>query len=426
MPKRAKELSAVEVRRLGTGVHAVGGVAGLMLQTTPSGGGQSWLLRTKIGTKRREIGLGPFPEVTLANARVKAAEMRELIRQGVDPVEQRKAARAALVAQQQRGLSFADAVEKYLDAKLDEFNNQKHAKQWRSTLNTYANPMIGKMLVADIEMQDVLRVLEPIWLAKTETAKRLRGRIESVLSWATVAGHRTGDNPARWKGNLSEILPKPTKVAKTGNQPALQLDDAPRWFAELQKREGTATRALELTALCAVRSGEVRGATWDEFDLEKAIWIIPATRMKMVREHRVPLTPDAVSLLRTLPRMADSPYVFPAARGGMLSDMSLSAVMRRIQEAEVKAERVGYLDRTSKRPAVPHGLRSTFRDWAAERTEYPRELAEISLAHSVGSDVERAYQRSDMLDRRRSVMAAWGRFLTGEVEQKVVHLEARC
>lgn len=341
MPKRAKELSAVEVKRLGPGTHMIGGVAGLMLQVSDSGDGKSWILRTKIGTKRRHMGLGAYPEVTLAVARAKAAEMRELIRQGIDPIEQRKGHRAALIAQQQRDLTFADAVEKYLTTKLSEFSNAKHARQWGSTLNAYAVPIIGSMLVADIQMQEVRRVLDPIWLTKTETAKRLRGRIEAVLSWATVQGHRTGDNPARWKGNLSETLPKPSKVAKTGNQPALRLDDAARWFAELQARDGMATRALEFTALTAARSGEVRGAVWGEFDLEAGIWIIPGPRMKMDREHRVPLIPDAVALLKALPRFEGSEFVFPAARGGVLSDMSLSAVMRRMQAAEVRAGRDG-------------------------------------------------------------------------------------
>lgn len=246
MPRKAKELSAVEVRRIehsGRGrlneTVAVGGVPGLLLQVTPTSA-KTWLLRTKVGARRREIGLGGYPEVPLAQARDKAREARELIRSGVDPVEQRKAARAALITQQKRGLTFADAVDKYLGSKLDEFSNEKHRKQWRSTLEAYAIPGIGKMLVDDITMQDVLRVLNQetdnggtLWLAKTETAKRLRGRIENILSWATVSGHRKGDNPARWKGNLSEVLPKPSKVAKGDNQPSLSQADLPKWFTAL-------------------------------------------------------------------------------------------------------------------------------------------------------------------------------------------------
>lgn len=234
---------------------------GLLLQITPTGG-KTWLLRCRVGERRREIGLGGYPEVSLAAARDRAREARDMIRNGIDPVEDRKAKRAQLIASQKRGLLFADAVDRFLAVKLDEFKNPKHRAQWESTLRTYANPAIGQMLVADIAVADVQRALEPIWTSKTETASRLRGRIESVLAWATVAGHRTGDNPARWKGNLDAILPKPGKVAKGSNQPAVALDDAASWLAALGRRDGTAARALEFLVMCASRSGEVRGATW--------------------------------------------------------------------------------------------------------------------------------------------------------------------
>lgn len=270
------------------------------------------------------------------------------------------------------------------------------------------------MLVQDIGTQDVLRVLtqpvddrgDTLWQGKTETASRLRGRIEAVLSWATVAGHRSGDNPARWAGNLKELLPAPSKVAKAGNQPAVQIDDAPRWFAALRQREGMGARALEFAALTATRSQEVRGAGWDEIDLEAGLWTIPAVRMKMDREHRVPLTPQAVALLKALPRLADNPLVFPATRGGELSDMTLSAAMKRLHQADVEAGGAGFVDRVSKRPAVPHGLRSTFRDWVAERTHYPGDMAEVALAHRVASAVEASYRRGDMVEKRRAMMAA--------------------
>lgn len=267
------------------------------------------------------------------------------------------------------------------------------------------------MLVGDIVVQDVQRVLKPIWDVRHETASRLRGRIELVLAWATVNGHRTGDNPARWGGNLKELLPIPVQAAKGDNQPALSLSDAAAWFAALRQREGMGSRALEFLTLCASRSGEVRGATWDEIDLKAGLWTIPAARMKMEREHRVALTAEAVALLKALPRFEGNPLVFPAARGGMLSDMTLSATMRRLHEAELAEGRKGWLDRQSRRPAVPHGLRSTFRDWAAEHTEYPRDIAEIALAHRVGSEVERAYRRGDMVEKRRAMMADWAKFL---------------
>jgi len=406
---------------------------GLILRVQPNGAKQ-WVQRITIRGKRCELGLGSPPAIPLATARKLALDYRGAAMMGRDPAQERRDARA--------GLTFEAAVERYLAAKLDEFSNEKHKAQWRSTLDTYASPVLGPKMVAEITLQDVLRVLEPIWQSKTETASRLRGRIEAVLSWATVAGHRTGDNPARWKGNLSEILPKPAKVAKADNQPALALADVPRWWATLAQRDGMAARAVEFLTLTAARSGEVRGMTWDEIDFAgqdktdrtdetpaatlatTATWNIPASRMKMGRAHRVPLTPEAVAILRSLPR-TESPLVFHAQRGGMLSDMTLSAVMRRMQEAEEKAGRAGFLDPTSKRPAVPHGLRSTFRQWAAERG-FPRDMAELALAHRVGDETERAYQRSDMLERRRDMMAAWAAFLRGEAGAagNVVKLEA--
>ena len=443
MPKVAKELSPLEVKRLahpgegGNNLVAVGGVAGLTLQLTPTGA-KSWLLRTMVGGRRRSIGLGSFPTVTLAMARERARGELDKIRLGIDPIEERRAQRARMAAEQARGLSFKAAAEKMLAAKEAEFSNAKHAAQWSATLAAYAFPILGDMRVGDLTVQDVLRVLQQevrnragevegsLWNVRTETATRLRQRIEAVLAWATVGGHRTGDNPARWKGNLDHLLPKAAKVAASDNQPALALADAARWWADLQQREGIAARALEFLTLCASRSGEVRGMTWDEVDLDAALWVVPAARMKAGREHRVALSGEPLALLRALPRVEDAALVFPAPRGGPLSDMSLSAVMRRMQEAEEKAGRPGYLDPRSKRPAVPHGLRSTFRDWAAERTEFPRELAELALAHNVGSEVERAYRRADAVERRRAMMAAWVRFLRGETVAKVVPIgEAR-
>ncbi|PTX54655.1 integrase [Litoreibacter ponti] len=416
MPRVAKELSALEVKRLkhpGTGgsvSFAVGGVAGLLMQTTRTGG-RTWILRVSIGGKRREIGLGGFPEVTLAQARERARETKDKIRRGIDPVEERKAAHSSLMAAAGRGMTFKDATKHYLDAKLDAFKNAKHRQQWTNTLKTYAEPTLGEMLVDDITVQDVLRALEPIWRSKTETASRVRGRIESVLSWATVAGHRTGDNPARWTGNLKELLPAASKVARQDNQPAVQIDDAPRWMVAVRARGGLGARALEFTALTAARSQEVRGAVWDEIDLNAALWIVPATRMKMDREHRVPLAPHAVKLLKALPRFESSALVFPAPRGGEMSDMTLSATMRRIHLADIETGRQGFVDRLNKRPAVPHGLRSTFRDWAAERTQFPGDMAEVALAHKVGNAVEASYRRGDMLEKRRALMTAWAKHL---------------
>ncbi len=420
MPRKARELTATEVRRLAhpkttrsTVTHAVGGVDGLQLSLAPSGG-KSWVLRYRMGPKRREIGLGGFPDVTLAAARESARVMRQAIHEGRDPAEERKVARIAAETAQRRDISFGQVMESFLEGKLKEFDNDKHRKQWRATLDAHAVPILGDMPIDDVTVQDVLSVLSPIWETKTETASRLRGRLEMVFAYAIAQGHRSGENPARWKGNLAAILPKPTKVAKVQHQPALAVADAPRWFAEVQRRDGIATRALEFTAMTAARSGEVRGARWDE--IEGDVWTIPADRMKAGNEYRVPLTPEAVALLDTLPR--DGELIFPAAKGGQLSDAALSACMKRVNAAE------GFTDAKSGRPPVPHGLRSTFRDWAAE-AGVERDLAEMSLAHTVGSEVERAYRRTDMFERRRTVLIRWMAVLSGnESDASVVPLKA--
>lgn len=382
---------------------------GLFLRVRASGSKQ-WMQRVTINGKRHEMGLGSPPAVSLAAARKAALDNKGRAMLGGDPLAEKRALRDQL--------TFAEAVERYLASKLAEFENQKHGKQWRSTLERYALPVLGRMPVQSIGVLDVLRVLQPIWSDKTETANRLRGRIEAVLSWATVSGHRDGDNPARWKGNLSELLPKPTKISKPRHQPALSVSDLPHWWSKLAQRDGMAAKALQFLTLTAARSGEVRGMTWDEVvyssseEGEGAIWAVPGARMKNGRDHRVPLPRAAVTLLRGLPRLEDSPFVFFSARGGMLSDMTISAAMRRLHEAQEQSGGLGYLDPKSKRPAVPHGLRSSFRQWAAEEG-YPRDMAEMALAHWLGTDVERAYQRSDMLLRRRTMMEAWAGFVTG-------------
>ena len=404
--RAANQLSAAFVRTVSEpGKYHDGGGLGLYLRVEPNGS-RFWIQRITIHGKRRELGLGSPPVVTLAMARDQALDNKRLVRAGRDPLAERRQQRAAL--------TFADAMERYLEVKLAEFRNEKHRKQWRATLDRYATPKIGRRLVDHLTTQDILAVLQPIWSEKTETASRLRGRIEAVLSWATVSGHRTGDNPAWWKGNLSELLAKPGKIAKPKHHPALALSDAPRWWSALASREGTAAEALRFLALTVARSGEVRGMTWSEVDLDAALWTIPAGRMKAGREHRVPLTDAALAILERQPRLARSPYVFFAPQGGQLSDMALSAVMRRIQQAEAKAGGSGFIDPRSGRAAVPHGLRSTFRDWAAEQG-HDHILAELSLAHNVGSEVERAYRRTDMLIRRKAMLQAWNAHLEGKL-----------
>tara|TARA_R110002072_G_scaffold301401_1_gene481070 strand:- start:5462 stop:6763 length:1302 start_codon:yes stop_codon:yes gene_type:complete len=430
MGRGIHRLSAVEVKtKANAGHYADGG--GLYLQVS-KWGTKSWVFKFTLRGRTRGMGLGPIHTFSLAEARAKAADLRKTVAEGRDPIEERKEAMAQADAEAANTMTFKEAIERTLEKKEGEFRNDKHRKQWRSTLDTYAAPIIGTMDVAHITTQDVLRVLSQdtdggtLWESKTETASRLRGRIEAVLSQATVAGYRTGDNPARWAGNLKELLPKPSAIADKGNQPAMAVTDLPKWFAALRTRDGISARAVEFLALTAARSGEIRGMAWSEvhdLDGDKPMWVIPAQRMKAKREHRVPLSADAVALLKALPRVEGADYVFPAVRGGALSDMALSGVMRRMQEAEVKAGRKGWLDPRSGRPAVPHGLRSTFRDWAAEKG-YERDMAEIALAHTVGSEVERAYRRSDVIERRRAMMAAWAATCRGERTDNVVQLHA--
>lgn len=424
MPKVAKELSALEVKRLQhVGTHdrnitvAVGGVSGLLLQITPSGG-RSWLLRAQVGAKRRSIGLGGYPDVGLAQARERAREAREKVWRGIDPVEERKAAKAALVAAARRGLTFSGALDRYAEEKVKEFRNVKYRDQWRATVENYAVPEIGNMLVGDIGLQDVLRVLQPIWEEKTETASKLRQRIERVLDYATVQGHREGPNPARWRGNLDMVLAAPSKLSGGANYPALQIDDAPRWWAALSRRDGLGAVALRFQALTATRTGAIRFATWSEIDLQARMWTIQPGRQSSKiapndRPKRIPLTDEMVHLLAGLPRLADNDLVFPAPRGGALSDATLGKTMRVVHDADIRAGGKGFVDAASGEQAVPHGLRSTFRTWVAERTRFDGDMAEIQLFHKVGTKVQQAYDRSDQVEKRRAMMAAWGRFLDG-------------
>lgn len=394
MPKIAKELSALQVSRLTeSGHHAVGGVTGLYLYITPTGA-RSWVLRTLIAGKRRHMGLGAFPSVTLAMAREKARAARSEVEAGVDPIAARIEVVKKLKEENLNAVTFESAAKAYIDAHGDTWKNPKHRAQWSATLATYAFPVIGSLQTAHVTQAHVLAVLEPIWKTKNETAARLRGRIEAVLDWATVRGYREGENPARWKGRLDKLLPAPAKIQKTVHRKALPIDAVPQFMRDLRDKEGVTARALEFVVLTAARSGEVRGATWGEIDLDAAVWVVPGDRMKAGREHRVPLCTQAVELLKKMPRFVGNEHVFPSPRGKVLSDMALLAVMRRMEV-----------------DAVPHGFRSTFRDWVGERTDYPRELAEQALAHTLESKVEAAYRRGDALEKRRTMMQEWGDFL---------------
>lgn len=390
MPKVAKELSVRAINALKhPGMYAVGGVPGLYLQIV--GNARTWILRTLVAGKRREIGLGSCGDVSLADARDKARVMRSKVADGIDPLAERRKARAALLI---TGMTFQEAAKRLMESKAAGWKNAKHRAQWSATLATYAYPSIGKLPVDAIEIAHITSILSPIWTTKTETAKRLQGRMEAVLAWATVSGYRKGDNPATWKNNLDKILPAPGKVRKVKHHTAMPLDGMPEFTAALRLREGTAARALELAILTATRSQEIRGATWSEIDLDAATWTIPGDRMKAGKPHAVPLAPAAIKLLRALPRFAGNDLVFPSPTGKVLSDMTLAAVLKRMGV-----------------DAVPHGFRSTFRDWAAERSSYPRDVAEMALAHTIGDKVEAAYRRGDLFAKRTKMMADWAKFI---------------
>ena len=410
MPRKATELSALAVSRLSEpGLHYVGGVPGLALQVTPTGA-RTWVMRVSIGGKRREMGLGGYSAsgMTLARARAAALDARDKIKAGVDPIVERRAADSALRAASAKAMTFEQAARAYVAAHEPGWRNAKHAQQWRNTLQKHAYPVIGALLVRDVETAHVMKVLEPIWHDKTETASRVRGRMEQVLDWATARDLRQGENPARWRGHLDKLLARPSKLSQPGHHAALPVDQMGTFMEQLRAAPGTGARALEFAILTAARSGDVRGAVWSEIDLKAAMWTVPGERMKAGKEHRVPLSKPALEILAALPRMAGSDYVFPAPRGGQLSDMTISAVLRRMQV-----------------PAVPHGFRSTFRDWASERTNYPRDVAEMALAHAIGDKVEAAYRRGDLFEKRSAMMSDWAAFLvTPQVSATVILMQS--
>ena len=404
MPKLASEMGALAVSKVNTpGLHFVGYVTGLAIQVK-STGAKSWILRSVVGGRRRDMGLGAYPSVGLAQARQKASEARELIRQGVDPIERQRSALSALKASLASQMTFEETAKAYMSAHETTWKNAKHAQQWRNTLKEYAYPAFGDLLVRDIEKEHVLAALKPIWKSKNETASRLRGRIELVLSYAMQAGYRPeGLNPARWKGGLDKLLAAPSKVQKTVHFKALAANEISEFIKKLGQIEGQGAKALEFAILTAARSGEVRGATWSEFDIRGKMWTIPAARMKAGKEHRVPLSKDAIQLLESLV-LTESELVFPSPRGGLLSDMTLTGVLRRMK-----------VDVTA------HGFRSTFRDWVAESTTFPNEVAEMALAHTISNKSEASYRRGDMFEKRAVMMEEWARFVHTPVLPASVH-----
>jgi len=371
-----------------------------------SSGVKSWGFLYSIGGgdgkrgRQHELGLGPLHTVSLAEAREKAAELRKILLDGRDPARERI---RASHNRQKAEVSFDEVAEEYIEAKKSEWANAKHLEQWRNSIKTYASPIIGKCSTSDIDLDLIVKVLLPIWSVKTETAVRLRGRLERVLDYAAVKGYRNGENPARWKGGLKEILPSPTKIAAVQHHAALPYGEVGAFMAKLRQQAGDGPRMLELAILCASRSVEVRGARWGEIDLEAKTWTIPADRMKMRREHRVPLSSAAMKLLKTLKAEAE------AEKRELLPD----ALVFRAYGKEGREFSDAVMSATLKRMGISitqHGFRSTFRDWAADCTKFPREICEMALAHKVADGAEAAYWRSDVFDKRAHLMEAWGRF----------------
>jgi integrase len=382
-------LSVRQARR--RGLYGDGG--GLFLQVSENGA-KSWVFRFKKADRLRVMGLGPAHTITLAEARDRARECRKLRLDGIDPIEARRAERAQAKLDAAKAVTFAECADAYITAHKAGWRNPKHAAQWPATLATYVNPTFGELPVQAIDTALVTRVMEPIWTKKPETASRVRGRIESILDWATARGYRQGENPARWRGHLENLLPRRSKVRRVEHHAALPYSELSAFMLALRQQEGVAARALEFTILTAARTGEVIGARWEEINIAERLWSVPVERMKAGREHRVPLCGKALEIVEEM-RAIGGNFIFPGGkRGKPLSNMAMTMLLRRM----------GHGDQTV------HGFRSTFRDWAAERTNFPAEVAEMALAHAVTDKVEAAYRRGDLFEKRRALAEAWAKF----------------
>jgi integrase len=386
------KLNPRQVSTVGPGKYEDGG--GLRLVVARSGA-KSWVFRFTIGGRRREMGIGSYPDTSLSDARIKASECRQQVRNGIDPIDARK-------VEPERVPEFTACAARFIRAHRRGWRNPKHSRQWVSTLKTYARPIIGHKPVDAIQTEDILKILTPIWTSKTETAKRVQGRIENILDFATAHKYRDALNPARWRGHLDKLLPKPSRVRNVVHHPAMPYEEVPAFMAELEQNGSVSARALMFMILTATRTNEVVRAQWNEIDLAARIWTIPADRMKARREHRVPLSRQALAILKGLPRVDGNPYVFPGARHGRpLSNMAMLQLMRG----------VGYGVNGEYGPYVPHGFRSSFRDWSGEASNFPRDVAEMALAHAIENKVEAAYRRGDLFAKRAKMMDAWGAFL---------------
>jgi len=405
MAKTLEKLSPLKVQRLkAPGLYSDGG--GLYLQIKAAGA-RSWVFRYRLGGRKtpRDMGLGSLETVSLADARGKATDKRSLLLAGIDPIEARKRDKVAAALDASKAITFKECATAYIAAHRESWRNEKHTAQWTSTLEAYAFPKIGKLPVRDIDAGAVLKVLEQkcddlpgkptLWSGKTETATRVRGRIESILDWAKVRQYRAGENPARWRGNLEHSLPKRSKVQKVKHHAALPYAEVGTFVNSLRDKQGTAARALEFLILTTARTGEVTGARWSEIDLDACLWTVPAERIKGGKLHRVPLTERALEILRGEGPGKPEEFVFAGGkRGKPLSENAMLALLARMKRDDLTA----------------HGFRSTFRDWAAEQTNYPREAAEMALAHIVSNKVEAAYRRGDLFDKRRRLMDDWAKY----------------
>jgi integrase len=372
-------------------MHADG--HGLYLCVADSGAA-SWIYRFKIQKRSREMGLGSLDETTLAKARELADIARRKVRGAIDPIEERKAEKLSVSLARATAMTFRECAEAYMAAHRAGWTNRDHASQWVNSLNNYVYPVLGHLPVQSIDLPLVSNVIEPLWATKPETASRVRGRIEVVLDWAKVRGYRDGENPARWRGHLENLLPKKTKVRAVKHHAALPYTEISGFMAKLRQQEGMAAPALEFAILTASRTGEVIGARWDEIDIANRLWTIPAVRMKARKEHRVPLSDAAMAIVEKMAEIRTNDFVFPGVRGGALG----------VNGMLLLAKKIGGEHMTG------HGFRSTFRDWAAERSSFPHEVAEMALGHTVGDAVERAYRRGDLFEKRRQLAEAWARY----------------
>lgn len=406
MPRIAKALGALAVKNLsGNGLHAVGGVSGLYLSINENGA-KSWILRTKVGTKRSDIGLGSYPAVPLSMAHQKATEAKESIKKGVDPIAERKLRKSTVE------WTFQRCSEEYIGLHRSSWTNPKSEQQWTNSLTTYAFPKLGAKHVRDITIGDVLAVIESDWSRINDTMNKVRNRIQLILAWAAVRGYRSKENPAIWRGNLDSVLPKPSDVNQRKHQPALPFSQINDFISKLRLRDGIGPKCLELLIFTCVRSANAREMKWSEIDFESATWTIQGQKMKGKQTHRVPLPDCVMDLINSMPRHEGNDFVFQGRGNDAMSDGTMNTLIKRMHKEEIKAGNKGYFDPNSEnKVAVVHGFRSTFADWSAECTSYAPELREMALAHSLGSKTQAAYQRGDLFARRRLMMCDWANYI---------------